>query len=85
VAILGSSPDLKEGQDPATAPPPTPLPDAELAPQLWWRAAALEALSAYVLGVLGKGLATNMGGQVGVGGMTRPLQRQKTARQSLVL
>lgn len=31
--------------------------DLELAVSCWWRAAALQALSAYVMGIMGKGLA----------------------------
>jgi hypothetical protein len=38
--------------------------DLELAVSCWWRAAALQALSAYVLGVIGKGLAEDAAQQV---------------------
>ncbi len=38
--------------------------EGELAVALWWRSAALQALSAYVLGVLCKGLADDLPGQV---------------------
>jgi hypothetical protein len=34
----------------------------------WWRAAALQALSAYVMGVMGKGLAEDATQQVRRGG-----------------
>lgn len=37
----------------------------ELAVACWWRAAALQALSAYVLGVMGKGCAEDPAQQVG--------------------
>jgi hypothetical protein len=35
-----------------------------LAVSCWWRAAALQALSAYVLGVMGKGFAEDPAQQV---------------------
>lgn len=38
----------------------------ELAVACWWRAAALQALSAYVLGVMGKGYAEDPAQQVRV-------------------
>lgn len=44
---------------------PEPGPgDLELAVACWWRAAALQALSAYVMGVMGKGLAEDATQQV---------------------
>lgn len=39
--------------------------EKELAVSCWWRAAALQALSAYVLGVMGKGFAEDPAQQVG--------------------
>lgn len=39
--------------------------DLELAVSCWWRAAALQALSAYVMGIMGKGLAEDAAQQVG--------------------
>lgn len=41
------------------------LGDLELAVSCWWRAAALQALSAYVMGIMGKGLAEDAAQQVG--------------------
>lgn len=38
--------------------------DMERAVACWWRAAALQALSAYVLGVMGRGLAEDAAQQV---------------------
>jgi hypothetical protein len=38
--------------------------ELELAVSCWWRAAALQALSAYVLGVMGKGFAEDPAQQV---------------------
>jgi hypothetical protein len=40
------------------------LGDLELAVSCWWRAAALQALSAYVMGIMGKGLAEDAAQQV---------------------
>ncbi|KAF8072444.1 hypothetical protein HT031_000103 [Scenedesmus sp. PABB004] len=48
--------------------------EQELAVAAWWRAAALQALSAYVLGVMGKGFAEDPEAQVRrIGAMLRPL------------
>jgi hypothetical protein len=41
--------------------------EAEFAVALWWRASALQALSAYALGVISKGLVADPQAQVGVG------------------
>jgi hypothetical protein len=41
--------------------------DLELAVSCWWRAAALQALSAYVMGIMGKGLAEDAAQQVCLG------------------
>jgi hypothetical protein len=41
-----------------------PTGDRELAVACWWRAAAAQALSAYVLGVMGKGLTQQPAAQV---------------------
>lgn len=49
VAVAGSG-----GADGAESSGPA---DLELAVACWWRAAALQALSAYVMGIMGKGLA----------------------------
>jgi hypothetical protein len=38
--------------------------DLELAVSCWWRAAALQALSAFVMGIMGKGLAEDAAQQV---------------------
>jgi len=42
--------------------------EASFSVELWWRCAALQALSAYVLGVVGKGLADDVSGQIRVVG-----------------
>lgn len=59
--LLRSAPHAGDG---GSGEPSSNSGDLDLAVSCWWRASALQALSAYVLGVMGRGLAEDAAQQV---------------------